>query len=55
VIAVLKQTSPTADPLAPTPRPQNIVPSARTSAALQSGGRGIGWRMRMDPVASRNN
>src|SRR5262245_6884438 len=29
-------------PLAPRPRPQNTVPSARTSAALQSGGRAGG-------------
>src|SRR5229473_5085855 len=42
VIAVLKQTSPTACPAAPMPRPQNTVPSANTRAALQSGGRGEG-------------
>ncbi len=40
VIEVLKQTSPTRWPSAPTPRPQNTVPSASTSAAVAEGSGG---------------
>src|SRR5215472_17380017 len=36
---VLKQTSPSAFPSAPMPLPHQMLPSPRTSAALQSGGR----------------
>src|SRR5690349_12475222 len=38
VIEVLKQTSPTAWPAAPTPLPQKTVPSASTSAAVAQRG-----------------
>ncbi len=39
VMLVLKQTSPTRRPAAPSPFPQKTLPSARTSAAVEPGGR----------------
>src|SRR3954451_7971314 len=36
---VLKQTSPTEAPVAPSPRPQSTVPSARTRTAVAPSGR----------------
>ena len=42
VIEVLKQTSPTAWPAAPTPLPQKTVPSASTSAAVAQRGAASG-------------
>ena len=36
-MAVLKQTSPTAVPLAPSPKPSSTVPSASTKSAVALG------------------
>src|SRR5690242_16567257 len=41
-MAVLKQTSPTASPSAPKPRPQTTVPSARTNTPVAPEGAGVG-------------
>src|SRR5262249_56381056 len=48
-MAVLKHTSPTAWPVAPSPEPSNMVPSASTSSAVafgsaqESSGRAASW------------
>src|SRR5689334_4120413 len=51
---VLKQTSPTAAPAAPMPRPQKMLPSARTRAAVVPGGRGDACDIGASVMRSRN-